>query len=354
MWDPQSIANAVTTIVTPLLAVMAIGGRRTRLRKEIRENLALIDEIETKPALNELAMGSAWMKGRVVVDLARLAGHELGTRKKPIEWGSVTLAAVLGMGFSLWTYFLNDDGFVWYSIFPGTVAALMFVAFAGMFMNRELPPDEQIPQGAVSVRTDDAQEMVANVFAFAAAGGTDERFAPQGQVDVTYRFVEALKDGRFEDALELADDNWILCRVQAWIWNNRDRFGTDEESLNELAARMLRDRQACEEWNGFVQIESHLFRRAWEGYDPSEWGAASHRRRVGREFDLVLLAPTGGTGGYFVMNATAVPNARPFLLRRTPVGWRVAHHAGSAAPVPGWPPTWWTSEDPAVDALPEP
>lgn len=353
VWDPQSIASAIATIATPALALIGIGGRRARLRKEIRENLALIDDIETKPALSDLAMGSAWMKGRVVVDLARLAGHELGTRKKPIQWGSVVLAALLGIGFGLWTYLLNDDGFVWYSVFPGTIAALMLISLLGLFTNRELPPDEGVPQGAVAVRTDDTQEMVANAFAFAAAGGSDERFAPGGQVDVTYQFVEALSEGRFEDAVELADENWLLCRVQAWVWNNREHFGPDENALNAVAERMLRDRGEDEDWRNFLEIESNSFSESWKGYDSSRWGAASHRRRVGRDFDVVLLTPTGSSGGYFVMNATAVPSARTFLLRRTSAGWRIAHHAGAAAPVPGWPPTWWSPDDPFVAALPE-
>jgi hypothetical protein len=96
-----------------------------------------------------------------------------------------------------------------------------------------------------------------------------------------------------------------------------------------------------------------MFVDVWGNLDLSRYGAASRRRRLAADYDLVILAPTGNTGGYFVNTATSIPNALTFVVVRTGNGWLIANHTGSAPPRPGWPPAWWVPDDPAVDALPD-
>ena len=90
---------------------------------------------------------------------------------------------------------------------------------------------------------------------------------------------------------------------------------------------------------------------AWGPVDPEKWGAASRRRRLARDYDLVVLAPVGETGGYFVNTATALPQAMTFVMHNVNGAWLVANHIGSAPPRPGWPPAWWATNDPTVEAL---
>jgi hypothetical protein len=92
---------------------------------------------------------------------------------------------------------------------------------------------------------------------------------------------------------------------------------------------------------------------AWGSIDPEKYGSASRRRRVARDYDLVVLAPVGDTGGYWVTTATSIPNALLFSMHRTGNSWLVASHLGAAPPTPGWPPTWWVTDDPAITSLPE-
>ena len=355
VWDLEAIVKAALTVGTPLAAVAGFGSRRRRLRHEIRENLALVDEVEKHAPLRDASLASAWLQGRIALDIARLTEQDFGTKKKPIPWGSVVLALVLASGFGLWSYWLVRDHFVWYAVFPGVAAALFGIAVVGMLTNRELPPDSEVlPPGAVRAPTETATERVATAVTLAATGGLDERFAQGGQVDIVLTFAKLMQLGAYEAAIALAEDNWIRCRVYAWLWNNRAVFGEDIDRLEELADAMLEGRDSDSTWADFVDTESRQFAENWGEIDLDEYGTAGKRRRIARDLDLVLLLPVGASGGYFVMSATAVPNAMSFLVRRYGDTWRIANHAGHAPPLAQWPPVWWITDDEVIKALPEP
>ena len=353
--DPQAIAQAVTAILVPLATLIGLASRRRRLRSEIRENLALLQEIEKDDVLSTHTPACGWIQGKVALDVAKLTGVSLGTPKKPIPKGSVVFATLLALGFSFWTYYIVRNGFIWYSVFPGIVAFLLFVSVLGMVTNRELPPEAtgELPPGAVPVRTDTASEQVASAVAIASSGPADERFSDSGQVGVAYSFLGSMREGRFEDGLVYADRNWLLCRVQSWLWGNRDTFGLDIDELQRLAEDLVEKRMPSEVWKQFVTSETSNFTTAWMTLSPDKVGAASRRRRVARDYDLVILAPIGESGGYFVNQATMLPKALTFVMHLLQGRWLVANHVGTAPPIPGWPPAWWTSDDPAIDALPD-
>jgi hypothetical protein len=104
--------------------------------------------------------------------------------------------------------------------------------------------------------------------------------------------------------------------------------------------------EPVEVWADFVAIESDQFISVWGPLNTDHYGAASHRRRIAADYDLVILAPTGKSGGYFVTSATVVPNALKFVVHRETAGWLISNHLGTAPPSPGWPPAWWDPEDP--------
>jgi hypothetical protein len=168
-----------------------------------------------------------------------------------------------------------------------------------------------------------------------------------------YRFIQLLQLGDYKSAVSSADDDWILCRVQSWLWNHRSHFGEDAKELDRLAEAMLQEREGNSTWDDFTKAEVSQFTAVWGSIDLSQYGAASRRRRLARDMDLVILAPVGSTGGYFVMSATVLPDALTFVVVRKGSEWKISNHLGSAPPVPGWPPVWWSSSDPAIADLPE-
>lgn len=357
MWDAEAIAKSAFTVGAPLVTVIGFGSRRRRLRAEIRENLALAEQVQESEAMRGFGLAGGWLHGRIALDIAKLTGQDIGTAKKPIPWGSVVLAAVLTAGFGAISYWFNRDGFAWYSVVPGSAAFVFAVSIISMFTDREKSPEDSgpLPLGAVVAPTRTARERVATGLAISAAGGRDDRLEPGGQADVVLRFVQLLRLGAYGAALDLADENWFLCRLKAWLWNNREHFGGSEEELDGLVIEML-DRgsdDAHPVMLQFVESEARQFATAWADIDFHQYGLAGNRRRIAADLDLVILAPVGSSGGYFVVSATVLPEAMTFLVRRSEAGWRVANHLGVAPPLASWPPVWWTTDDPVIAALPD-
>ncbi|MFI7022224.1 hypothetical protein ACIBMZ_05820 [Micromonospora sp. NPDC049900] len=347
----ETVVQAATAIAAPAAAIAGLSSRKRRLRAEIRDNLALAGELDQNNILREHTPVSVWMHGRIALDVARLTGQSLGTPKKPIPKTSVFFTSVFVIMFAGWTYLLNRDGFIWYSIFPALAAFLLAVSVFGMLLNRQLPPEQShLPPGATPIRTDSASERITTSVALATEPGAGDRFSEWGQAGVVLRFFKLMREGHFEEGIELADSNWLYCRVQSWLYNNRNTFGSDETVLDHLAASLSASREPTEVWQGFVATESEQFRQEWGSIDPAKLGVASRERRIAVNFARVIVTSIGDTGGYFVTSATILPDALTFVVRLDGGRWLIASHFGTAPPMPGWPPAWWSADDPAVAA----
>jgi len=152
--DPVAIAKNAATIVVSVGAIIGAGSRLTilgistkkhRLRNDIRENLALLTELEKNSVLANHDVSTQWLPEKIAFDTARLSGHPSGSAKKPIAWGSIVMAVVIGLPFGYWTSVLNRNGFVWLSIFPGLVSFLMAISILGMITDRQ---DESTTEGS--------------------------------------------------------------------------------------------------------------------------------------------------------------------------------------------------------------
>ena len=353
--NPLTIAQALVAIATPLAALLSVLNRRRRLRAEVRENLELLGDLEKHSAFRGDLPVAGWLQGKITLDVARLSGHTIGARKKPIEKGTLAFALLVGLGFAYWTYRIVNDGFVWYSVFPGSIAFLLLVSAAALTTNREIPPDQDPdpPAGALPTGVGGLREQVAAGETLAAADPVNERFKHDGQVGIALRFLAAMHGSRYLDAWKLADPTWRLCRVQSWLWNVHRDYGRAE--IQALADSLARSQQPADIWGTFVASETRQLAEAWRAYQPDKMGAASNRRRIAPDCDLVILAPLGANAsGYYVDRATAIPDALTFTLRRAEDGWRLVNHLGGAPPAPGWPPSWWASGDHAMDDAPDP
>lgn len=352
--NPEGIANAVVSVLAAAGTLAGVTSRQRRRRNEIKENLILAEELQKNTILREHTPAVAWLHGKIALDVAKLAGQPTGAPKKRIPKGGVAFAGFFLLGFGGWTYWLNRDGFVWYSLVTGALAASMLISIFGMTTNREIPSGEEddLPEGAVPILTEGASasdEVVASVAV--ASMSSDGRYEDDGQIGVAIRFVRHMVAGEFHEAVELADSNWLLCRVQAWLWNAREHLDREEGQLSELAEAIVGAREDHELWSIFCEIEIEGFRNAWGEIDPNRLGGASRRRRVARDYDLVVLAPVGETHGFFVNSPTPIPGGLTLLLHKTDRGWLVANHVGVAPPQPGFPPAWWVVGDPSLQEL---
>ena len=78
--DIQAIAQAIVTVGPPIVSAIGIGGRRRRLRNDIKENLALIEEVEKHAPLREQSLASGWLQGPHCPGHRETYGSGLGNR----------------------------------------------------------------------------------------------------------------------------------------------------------------------------------------------------------------------------------------------------------------------------------
>ena len=146
--------------MTPLATLITFFSRRRRLRNEIRENLSLLIELDKDEILKEHSPAAMWLRGKVVIDVAKLSGQPLGTPKKPVPKGGLILAALLCAGLSYWTYYMNRNAFVWYSLIPGAFAFVFAISILGMFTDREIPSSEEPSEDKPAVEVPAGDEVM--------------------------------------------------------------------------------------------------------------------------------------------------------------------------------------------------
>ena len=64
-------------------------------------------------------------------EVADYSGIELA-HKRRIPWGTVALSIPIGLASAYWTYKIVDDGFAWFSLLPGSVAAFFLIGGIGI------------------------------------------------------------------------------------------------------------------------------------------------------------------------------------------------------------------------------
>jgi len=48
-------------------------------------------------------------------------------------------------------------------------------------------------------------------------------------------WIQAAARGDYEEMWRLSDENWRLCRAQAWPWSNRAQLGLDSMTTSQLS-----------------------------------------------------------------------------------------------------------------------
>ncbi|MFL5818262.1 MAG: hypothetical protein ACJ76L_11770 [Conexibacter sp.] len=135
----ETLVRAASDFLAAILARVGVVGRPRR-RAAIRQDLELLRDLEATPELGRDTWAHQVLIGHIALEVAKYSGVELPRRRIP--WGSVIFAALIGGPLGYLTYSINDDGFRWYSLFPGLIAGLMAIAILGMIF----ASDEEAPE----------------------------------------------------------------------------------------------------------------------------------------------------------------------------------------------------------------
>lgn len=166
-------------------------------------------------------------------------------------------------------------------------------------------------------------------------------------------WYSAAASGDFSAAWALSEQNWRVCRAQAWIWKNTSQLGlTDLADMQSLAEELSKVKSDHRLWHTFISMERNQFLEATAGAPPERWGIATRRRCMGPGYELFVFIPLSMEYQYGleVRTPTLLRGSNTVLMHRTEDGWRLAAFNVEAAPLPGWPPTWWIKYDPVAEA----
>ncbi len=180
-----------------------------------------------------------------------------------------------------------------------------------------------------------------------------------GPLAVASAFVRDVADGNFADIWLITDRNWRTCRAQAWIFNNLKQLDllSNLAGRDQLAEFLVNGPHPDDQiWQDFVKIESKGFRAAVGDFHDDRWGWSQRRRIVGPSHEVVFASPLplDAPDGFMVDTPTLLEESIQVLVSchrfEGGVIYLVAGLNQQAAPLPGWPPTWWSLDDPAATA----
>jgi hypothetical protein len=162
----------------------------------------------------------------------------------------------------------------------------------------------------------------------------DAHYGDQGPVAAAHAWLLCLRKGKKREVWKGLDRNIRLALAQDWILANADHPNVSRHDRDELADALAERRPSHPLARHLLTGKLEVLRGHFAEWDPDSWGAASTPRRVGLDYEVVVMAPADG--GILIVDGRP-PEQLPLLLRRVGPEWRVANF-GPAYVIPGWPP----------------
>jgi len=137
----EALVSSISEFLAAIIARFGYVGRPRR-RTNIRDELKLLDEIRSSQAFGVESESAHHLSSHISNEIARYSGV---VRKRKVPWGTVIISAIIGLPALYLTFTLVQDGFVWYSIFPGLVAAFFVIGGLGVLFTGD---DSEQPEAS--------------------------------------------------------------------------------------------------------------------------------------------------------------------------------------------------------------
>ncbi len=162
-------------------------------------------------------------------------------------------------------------------------------------------------------------------------------------------WLALILENRYEDAWKLCEENWQVCRLQAWIYNNRRQLELETtEDFNACLSEMLSGEDAPL-WREFFITEKRAFDEIYGPLSKFEWGTSSRRRVVGPGYEVIVCTPLDSSQGFVITGPSILPQSASLLMHNVEGVWLLAALNSEAPPMKGWPPSWWFTDDPVAE-----
>jgi hypothetical protein len=172
--------------------------------------------------------------------------------------------------------------------------------------------------------------------------------------------LESVVARDYDPVWVLSDENYRRCRAQAWIFNNVQQLELPDAPSREWddkASHLISGPHSEDDlWRSFAVSELRQLQEVFAGYEKRIWGWSQRRRICGPQHEVLLLMPLPKSAphGFVATGPTAIEKSVRLLIHRQDAprkaGEPIYRFAGlgDAAPLPGWPPTFWNIYDPVA------
>ncbi|KUO18757.1 hypothetical protein AQJ91_23045 [Streptomyces dysideae] len=162
----------------------------------------------------------------------------------------------------------------------------------------------------------------------------DAHYGEQGPVAAARAWLECLGRGEDREAWKRLDRNLRLALAQEWISANQAHPEVSRHGRDVLAAALAQPEPTHTLAEHLLSGKLAALRSHYAEWDADTWGAASTPRRIGVDYEVVLMA--AADDGILVADEQPL-RTFPLLLRRVGPEWLVANFR-VAYVIPGWPP----------------
>ncbi|MGW4434954.1 toll/interleukin-1 receptor domain-containing protein [Streptomyces sp. NPDC004596] len=161
-------------------------------------------------------------------------------------------------------------------------------------------------------------------------------FGDYGPVAAATKWLMCVKRGKKRDVWRALTRELRLSLAQDWIIANAGHPSLAPYDRDELARALASKNPTHPLGKPCLRSKVEVLQDHYRRWDIEEWGAAGNPRRIGLDYELVVMAPADE--GILVAEEGELLACYPLLMRKIGPDWLVANF-DAAYPIPGWPPT---------------
>jgi hypothetical protein len=161
-------------------------------------------------------------------------------------------------------------------------------------------------------------------------------FGEGGPVAAATNWLVSLKRGKKRAVWSALTRELRLTLAQDWIIANEGHPNLEPYDRDELAEALASRNPTHPLGKHCLRSKVEVLQDYYGRWDIDSWGAAGNPRRIGLDYELIVMAPADE--GILVTREGEVLPTYAILMRKIGPDWRVANFA-PAYPIPGWPPS---------------
>ncbi|MFD4277400.1 TIR domain-containing protein [Streptomyces cyaneofuscatus] len=164
----------------------------------------------------------------------------------------------------------------------------------------------------------------------------EAHYGDSGPVAAATKWLTSVQQGKKRDVWKNLTRELRLTLAQDWIIANEGHPDLEKYDRSELADALAVKNPRHPLGKHLLRSKLQVLQDHYRRWNIDSWGAARNPRRVGLEYEFVVM--TQADDGILITGENELLSVYTILMRKVGMDWMVANF-GAAYPIPGWPPT---------------